>query len=838
MTADGVRGLTAAEAGARFRRDGPNELPRGGRRTWLAILAGVMREPMFLLLMAASGLYLAFGEIREALTLAASFIVILVIGVIQEGRTERALEALRDLASPRARVLRDGAFCTLPAVQLVQGDVVSLSEGERVPADGVLREGSVLSVDESLLTGESAPVAKQPRPQGPEDAAERDELVYAGTMVVAGRGLVEVTSTGPRSELGRLGTSLAEKKTETTPLQRAVVVVVRRLAFVALGISLAVVLLRGLQGRWLEGLLAGLTVAIALLPEEFPVVMTVFLALGAWRMTRVGVLTRRMTALETLGAVHVLCTDKTGTLTVNRMRIAVLETSELQRTVVSGVAELPEELHALLEYGTLACPRESVDPMEEAFRSLSRDVLRATEHLHPRWEPVREYPLTSELMAVTHVWRADEDEHLAVAAKGAPEAIFDLCHFDETTLEAWRARVRELAGKGLRILGVARSGRIDVAPENAHDITFEFLGIVGLEDPLRSEVPEAMATCRRAGIRVMMITGDHRDTAVAIGRAAGLDAGTAVTGAELQGLDDAAFDEAVARTQIVARAIPAHKLRIVRALQRRGAVVAMTGDGVNDAPALAAADVGIAMGARGTDVAREASAIVLERDDFGSIVAGIRTGRRIYDNLGSAFGYIIAAHVPIAGMAFLPAMFGWPAMVTAIHVVFLELVIDPACSILFEKEPEQLDVMNRPPRSATAELLSRSRLGTALWSGAAGLSGVFAAALLGRTLGHSAESVRAMVFAGLCAANFAAVLVSRSEQRPFFRRRPEKNAVLLPFGVAMLLAAGAVLFEPHLRGFFSLGSLSITDATTAVVLGSFPVLALDLRKRSVRPASA
>ncbi|MBL8621671.1 MAG: HAD-IC family P-type ATPase [Myxococcales bacterium] len=827
-------GLDSAEAARRLVAEGPNALATSERRTALRLALEVVREPMFVLLIVAGGLYVAFGDVQEALTLLGFVVIVMAITIVQEGRTERALDALRDLSSPRAQVLRDGAVVTLAARDLVRGDVIRVAEGDRVPADAVLREGTALSVDESLLTGESVPVSK--RPDG--DAAalgppggDGTPALFAGTVVVAGRGVAEVLATGPRSQLGRIGASLREVAPRRTPLQTEIGTLVRWFAIGggALAIGLAVIRL-ALGTPWRDALLAGITLAMALLPEELPVVMTVFLALGAWRIARDGVLTRRVTAVETLGGADVLCTDKTGTLTQNRMTIARLVTADAD-VAVADDGDLPEAVHALVEAGILACPRDPFDPMETAFWALARRTLAGSEHLHPAWRPVREYPLSPELLAVTRAWQADDAPGLVVATKGAPEAVFELCHLDEAAAAPWRARVAALATQGLRVLAVARSPELPTeSPAVAHDVGFALIGLVGLVDPLRPAVPAAVAQCRAAGIRVVMITGDHPDTARAIARAAGIDAGDVVTGAELEGLDDEALGERLARTAVVARAVPDHKLRIIRALQRRGLVVGMTGDGVNDAPALRAADIGVAMGARGTDVAREAAALVLVDDDFAAIVAAVRTGRRVYDNLRAAIGYIVAVHLPIAGLALVPALLGWPPILGPAHVLFLELIIDPACSIVFEAEPEDAAVMARPPRSRAAHLFDARAVA---WSVAQGLT-VLAAALAviawGRDVGLAAGEARAAGFTTLVLGNLATLIASRSTRAPWWRTLARRNRTVpwLVGGAAALL--GAILAIAPVRGLFGLAAPDLAVLGVAALAG-VAVLALDLGKR-------
>jgi len=830
--------LTSKEAAERLATDGPNALAEDERRTFLRLLVDVLREPMFLLLLASATLYFVFGDVREALTLLGFVVVMITITVVQEGRTERALDALRDLSSPRALVLRDGEIVTVAGRDVVRGDIIKVSEGDRVPADALLREGTALSVDESLLTGESVPVSKLPdaesgalSPPGGDGSAS----AFSGTLIVSGRGVAEVLATGARSELGKIGAALREVKKERTPLQHEVDVVVRKMAFIGVGISLVLVLVRGmLEHEWRAALLSGITLAMALLPEEFPVVLTVFLALGAWRISKKHVLTRRVTAVETLGAVHVLCTDKTGTLTQNRMTIRRLRTDGAELELdPEATPELPEDLHALVEYGILASPRDPFDPMEKAFHALGNTALHGTEHLHPRWEDSREYPLTAELLAVTHVWKATEgpNDELVVATKGAPEAIFDLCHLTEEATRPWRERVEAMAKDGLRVLGVARSqGTVTTSPEHPHDVTYELLGLVGLADALRPSVPAAVALCRRASVRVMMITGDHPDTARAIARGAGIDAAEVVTGPEIEAMSDDALAEALARVSIVARAVPAHKLRIVRSLRAKGLRVAMTGDGVNDAPALKAADIGIAMGERGTDVAREAAALVLVNDDFGSIVDAVRLGRRIYDNLRKAFGYIVAVHLPIAGLALLPAMLGWGAVLAPAHVVFLELVIDPACSVVFEMEPEEPDVMDRPPRRIGAQLFNAKRLSWSVAYGLAALASLMWLLAASRAAGEPAAMQRTLAFVGLVTSNLAMLLASRSGGKPFWTSLGRWNAsVPLLGGVAMGLTV-LIVAVPPLRTLFAFEACSPGAFLRAVAVASIPVLAIDALK--------
>ena len=673
-----VDGLSEREAAERLVREGPNELPSSKPRSPFAIAFEVVREPMFLLLVGCGVVYLILGDAAEAMMLLGFVFVVTGITFYQERKTERALEALRDLSSPRALVIRDGEQRRIPGREVVRGDVLILAEGDRVPADAVVLSCTNLAVDESLLTGESVPVGKVAwdgktginRPGG-----EGLAFVYSGTLVVQGQGVCEARAVGTATEMGKIGKALESVPTEDTPLQRETRRIVKRLSLVGLSLCVVVFVAYGLtRGNWLAGALAGITLAMAMLPEEFPVVLTIFLALGAWRISKRSVLTRRVPAVETLGAATVLCSDKTGTLTMNQMAVrrVVVGEESVELSDADGSA-VPEAFHEVIEFGILASRPDPFDPMEKAFLRLRDESLAGTEHVHTDWTLVREYPLSPTLLAMSQVWNSPRRGEYVVAAKGAPEAIADLCHLPNSEQADIVRYVGSMAADGLRVLGVARgtNGGADL-PEGHHDFVFEFLGLVGLADPIRPSVPAAVEECRRAGIRVVMITGDHPVTASAIARQIGLERpDEVVTGADLDSMSEEQLHERIRGTCVFARVVPEQKLHIVNALKANGEVVAMTGDGVNDAPALRAAHIGIAMGGRGTDVAREASDLVLLDDDFSSIVQAVRLGRRVFDNIKKAMAYIIAIHVPIAGLSLVPVLLDWPLVLFPMHVVFL-----------------------------------------------------------------------------------------------------------------------------------------------------------------------
>ena len=825
-----IRGLSEKEVQDRLKVEGYNELPRPDRRTPVRIILEVVREPMLALLLAGGAIYLALGDLMEALILLAFATMSVLITVVQETRTERVLEALRDLTSPRALVIRNGERKRIAGREVVRGDFVVLEEGDRVPADALLVQSHDLQTDESLLTGESLPVRKIAGGKLVSSIARRpggDDLpyVFSGSLVVRGAGLGEVIAIGALSEIGKIGQSLRTLETEPPRLQAQTRRLVRVFGVVGGAVSvLAVVLYGTLRGGWLDAVLAGIALGMSMLPEEFPVVLTVFMAMGAWRISRARVLTRRAAAIEVLGSATVLCTDKTGTLTENRMSVAELRLKggDVFRPQEASGTKMPEDFHELVEFGLLASARDPFDPMEKAFHDLGREQLVGTEHLRgSEWRLVHAYGLRPGLLAMSHAWQeADDRADFVVAAKGAPEAIANLCHLNGADFVALSRSVDAMAAEGLRVLGVARASFAgQPLPESQHDFAFEFLGLVGLADPLRRSVPDAVSECRSAGIKVVMITGDYPATARAIARQAGLDAEVLVTGEELAELSEAELTRRIRTVTVFARIMPEQKLRIVNALKASGEIVAMTGDGVNDAPSLKAANIGIAMGGRGTDVAREASSIVLLDDEFGSIVTAVRLGRRIYDNLRKAMGFILAVHVPIAGLVLLPLLFGLPILIGPVHIAFLEMVIDPVCSLVFEAESEEDDVMRRAPRNPDEPLFSGSMIGWSLLQGAFALLVVAIIFIVALWRGMPEAEVRALAFFSLVVVIVSLIFVNRSFSASLITafRRPNRTLTVVLLAVVTML--GVTLLWPFASELFRFGPLHGDDLTVTLGAG-------------------
>jgi len=833
-----IQGLTEEQVKQKIATEGFNELPSSKPKSLIHIALGVFKEPMFLLLVACGALYLFLGDVQEGLMLLGFVFVIMGIEFYQEKKTEKALDALKDLASPRALVIRNGVERRIAGRDVVTDDILILQEGDRVPADAIVLYSVNLSADESLLTGEPVPVRKAEWIEGTVQARPGgDDLpfVFSGSMIVQGNGIAKVTTTALNTEIGKIGKALNEVKEEPTKLKREMGSLVKKLAFIGIGLCLVVIaaytLTRGSE-HLLQGFLAGLTLAMAMLPEEFPVVLTIFLALGAWRISKKNVLTRKPAAVETLGSTTVLCTDKTGTLTKNKMTVARLYNGTDFMTV-HAESTFPEDFHEIIEFGILSSQINPFDPMEQAITIVGEQFLKNTEHLHADWEMIKEYPLSKELLAMSRVFNNIETKTRTIAAKGAPEAIFDLCHLSEERKSELALAIETLASSGLRVLGVAKDvENLSELPDIQHDFNFEFVGLIGLSDPIRENVPQAVTECYQAGIRVIMITGDYPATAMNIGSEIGLKNCTEViTGPQLEALSEAELAEKIRTVNIFARVVPEQKLKIVNALKRNNEIVAMTGDGVNDAPALKAANIGIAMGEKGTDVAREASSLVLMDDNFASIVGAVRMGRRISDNLQKALGYIFAIHVPIAGLSLIPVFFAdLPLILWPVHIVFLELIIDPACSIVFEAEKEELNVMSRPPKPYDEPFFGIKKILLSCSQGLGILIIVFAVYLFGLNNGYSVREVRALAFTTLIASNIAVILSNRSWSRNIFQILATRNSTVkwVAGGAAFFLAL--ILNIPFLLNLFQFDKISFVEAIICVGAGFLSILWFEIYK--------
>ncbi len=793
---------------------GFNELIHSKNKRTLHMLLDIFKEPMVYLLLGCGGIYFTLGDMQESIMLLGFLILILFITIFQETKATKAIESLRDLSSPRTLVLREGKKIRIASREIVNGEIVFLNEGDRIAADGILFFSHQVEVDESMLTGESLPVKKND-----------GDFIFAGTTFLSGYSNAIIQSIGSQTKMGEIGLSLASSGKRETHLQTDTNELVTKLAIAASLLSLVVFIFYTLNRQsWISGLLAGLTLAMAIMPNELPAVLTIFLSMGASRISSRRVLTRELPAVENLGAATVLCVDKTGTLTLNQMVIQnfyiknkFIELSELNDDI------LPEEFHEILEYGILASRQEAHDPMEMAFIFAGNKYLAGTEHLHANWLCEKEYPLSSELLSLTHAWKSHEANGYVVSAKGAPEAILDLCHLKKADLDFIELQLGKMTRQGLRVLGVAKSfQQNEPLPSKQHDFPFEFVGLIGISDPIRSEVPGAIADCKKAGIKVIMLTGDHPITASSVAQKIGLtNPENVISGSDLLKLSDQELQSVLQSHFVFSRVSPQQKLRLVQVLKKNGEIVAMTGDGVNDAPALKSAHIGIAMGKRGTDVARESAALVLLDDDFGSIVDAIRMGRRVFANLQSAFAFLLSVHIPIAGLSILPVIFNLPLVLLPAHIAFLHLIIEPTSSIALENKEIDERLMNEPPRSSSAKVLSHSRLLKSLFLGLSSLLSVLGVYFFAIYQNRPENQIRVFVFSTLISSNLFLILIHLE-----YKIRKNKIVILIFTITAFLMMA--LLFEPHASKLFKFSMISVEELIFCLFLGFLSVIWIDL----------
>lgn len=814
-------GLTHEEAHNRLIKDGFNELPSQKDKNAFSVLMTVLSEPMLALLLIAGLLYLLLGEIQDTLLLSSFIVFVIGITFYQERKTEKALQALKNLTSPRALVIRGGTEIHIPGREVVVGDIVIVREGDRIPADSYVLKEENLQTDESMLTGESLAVGKNVWKESQEyqnDEEKRNVTAFSGTLVVSGWATLRVYATGISTQMGAIGKSLVTIVDEKTLLHKETRVIVRFAALLGIILCLFVVVLWALShGNWIEGLLVGLTLSMSMLPEEFPVVLTIFFALGAWRLSKKHVLTRTPAVVETLGAATILCVDKTGTLTQNKMQLSRIfcngKSIELHKN-----DELETDSKMVLRYAFLASDAHPYDPLEKEIHKVMSE--KKEKDRHSTKEHVQTIPLSKEILAVTHIWKED-GENYTVAVKGAPETIFDLCSLRDDEKVALHSQVSDMARDGLRVLGVAQGKVHEIQPQmTVKNIPLTFLGLIGFVDPIREAVKDALLSTYKAGIRVMMITGDYPGTAIAIAKQIGLcQSDQIITGQEIKLLKFEDLCKRMRSVSICARVIPEQKLAIVNALKANGEIVVMTGDGVNDAPALKSAHIGIAMGERGTDVARESADLVLTNDDFASIVGAVRTGRKIYENIKKAMAYIVAVHIPIAGMATIPVVLGLPVVLMPAHIAFLELIIDPACSTVFEAEHAESTIMERPPRSINARVFSRSLFTVSVLQGLSVLCVVLFMYFGARFLGRNDDEVRTITFITMVSAYLMLIAVNLSWTNLAISliRKSTKAFRIIIIGVTVLLII--VLGYKPLLGIFHFSRLQGLDYVLSIGAG-------------------
>lgn len=816
------QGLSEAEVLQRRKAHGGNQLDLREQRLWFTVMKDVVTEPMFLLLLAASFIYFLVGQYREGTIMLVSLLLVAGISLFQEFRSRNAIDALQKLSAQKARVIRTGREQEIPADDIVLGDLLLVEEGEIIAADGRILRARDFSVNESMLTGEAFPVYK--------NAPNRDSA-YRGTLASSGTALLEVTEVGEKTMFGKLGLAIREAAVVKTPLQVQVRSFVRNMVWigaVAFAIVVTINFLR--SGNWIEAFLQGLTLAMSILPEEIPVAFSTFQALGAFRLLKENIIVKQPQYVETLGAATVICADKTGTLTENRMQLdKVYDAVQHKSFEVQDNTGLPGEL---IEYAMWASEISPFDPMEKAIHQLYGSV--AGVDLRSAYEQVHEYPIGGTPPIMTHIFR-DTKGNTVIAAKGAPERILH-----QSTLEAHEVkRIEEqslaYAREGYRVLGVGKGSWDSLSwPVSQDEFRFTFLGLLAFQDPPKEGIHETIDAFERAGISVKMITGDYAETAIAIARQAGLDHTDqkVITGKDILQMEKTALRETVKKSNIFARMFPEAKLKVINALKENGEVVAMTGDGVNDGPALKAAHIGIAMGQRGSEVARSAAALILRDDDLSHMVDAVALGRKIYDNLRKAIQYIVSIHIPIILIVLLPLLLGWAFhdIFSPVHVIFLELLMGPTCSIIYENEPMEAGTMSRPPRNMGQTFLTLRQLGTSILQGLVITASCLGMGYLAMQQDAGEDKVRSMIFFTLLFSNILLTLVNRSFRYTIFTTIRYKNwLVPLIIGISLVFVL-LLLFVPPVRDLFSLVQLRGSDIGYCLLAAAAGTLWIELVK--------
>ncbi|MEA9357841.1 cation-translocating P-type ATPase [Bacteriovorax sp. PP10] len=804
-------GLTTSEVLALKKIHGKNELRSQKPKRIYNYLLELFKDPMVYLLFICGCIYFFLGDHSEAAMLLAFFFLIIIITIFQEKKTGNAIEALKSISNPRALTLRDGQQKRIAGTDIVPGDIVYLNEGDYIPADSHLISSINVEVDESILTGESVPVKK-----------EVAEELLSGTTIVNGHAIAIVHSIGQNTFLGRIGKIIDKDESNHSRLEIETSLLVKKLSFIALGLCALVIIIYSLSNHdWIKGPLLGISLAMAILPNELPAVLTIYFAMAAWRLSKYKVLTRKISSIENLGSINVLCVDKTGTLTMNKMAIQKIYSNDQTIDLSEHLeTQLPEIFHEVLEYGILASRKDPFDPMEIAFSSTGNKYLKDTEHLHHDWDLEKEYPLTTQLLSVTHAWKGKDSNGFVIGVKGSPEAIIDLCHMNEGDKNKIQKLSDDMASNGLRILGVAKSYTPDKKlPAIQHDFEFKFLGLVGIADPIRPGIKESIAECKNAGIRVVMLTGDHPVTAKSIARQIGLhDPDNVITGVQLDKIPDTELCELIKNVSVFSRIMPEQKLRLVEIFKKNKDIVAMTGDGVNDAPALRSAHIGIAMGEKGTDVAREASDIVLLNDDFSSIVESIKCGRKVYLNIKNALIYLFSIHIPIAGMSVLPVIFNLPLVLLPAHIAFLHLIIEPASSIAFEGDDPPFDIMKQAPRPSD-EILFNFDLWYASFMKGTILFLSLAVVYLISLWRHQGEAdARTLVMTTLILSNTFLIFLNRGPNVSILNNLTKKpNKIVIWIIITSLLLLIAALYIPSARTLLSFSFMHPIDIAICIL---------------------
>ncbi len=818
-----LSGLTEAELKISHEKFGFNQTDNTHKNSWFVLLLDILKEPMLLLLIAVTIIYVIVGNYSEALFMLGAIIAVSGISFYQDNRSKKALEALEKLNEPLSTVIRNSNAIQIPTHEIAVGDLCIIEEGKMVNADGKIVHSNDFSVNEASLTGESFSVFKNPETD--------DNKVYSGTLVVSGLAVFEVENIGAKTKLGKIGQSIQNIKEEISPLQLQITKFVKWMAFIGIAVFLTVWAYSFWQSRDIvQSLLAGLTLAMSILPEEIPVAFTTFMALGSWKLMKQGVIIKRSSIVETLGSTTVICTDKTGTITENSMKLKALFDFKSNQ-VFDDKSFDKSELSQLIQFAMWSSEPVPFDPMEKTLHKVYEET--QTSDQRKDFQMIHEYPLEGKPPMMTHIFENNSGERI-IAAKGAPEAILAVSQLSENEKENLGQQIQEFGQQGYRVLGVAKCDfKGNNFPEKQQEFNYDFLGFTVFYDPPKQNIQQVFNKIYDAGIKVKVITGDNADTTNAIAQQAGIKNNSpAVNGSEITHQSEAELMALSGETTLFTRMFPEAKLSVVNALKQSGEVVAMLGDGVNDAPALKAAHIGVAMGNKGTEIAKAAAALVITNDDLDKLIIGIEAGRRIYTNIKKAIQYIISIHIPIILTVSLPLFLGWiyPNIFTPVHVIFLELIMGPTCSIVYENEPIEKNAMQQKPRKMTETFLNWRELSISIIQGLMITVGVLFAYQLAVQNGSNEETTRAMVFTTLFFANVFLSLTNRSFTYSLFESFKNKNILFPLITLATLILLFAILYIPVFSNFFHVSSLNLKDLGITVLIALVSVLWFELYK--------
>jgi P-type Ca2+ transporter type 2C len=807
-----TQGLTDAQVLAAREKFGANQLTYKKRNRFLEAVFGLIKEPMIILLLVTSSIYFISGKVGDGIFLASAIVLVSLISLYQDSKSRDALDKLKDFTKPNCKVIRNGAAVQIKSEEVVVGDSLLVEEGILIGADGIITHSNDFSVNESILTGESMPVAK--------DTSKEEHFIFSGTTVTAGLAIATVTAIGNETRLGKIGKSLESIKEEPTPLERQINNFVKKMVVAGAIVFVIVWITNYMHSKLLlDSLIKSLTLAMSVLPEEIPMALTSFMALGAWRLMKMGIVVKQMKTVETLGSATVICTDKTGTITENKMSLAKVYVVGSQKILNADELKDQEE-NELIRVAMFASEPIPFDPMEvalhDAYKSHTTNDERANSKL------IHEYPLGGKPPMMTHVFQNSAGVKI-IAAKGAPEAIINVSPLDEERKTKINDAIKTLSLDGYRLLAVGETSWNDNNyPATQQEFKFDFKGLVAFYDPPKKNIQSVLDSFYKAGIQVKIITGDNAETTSAIAKQIGFKGfDKTISGDELMKLNEEELEQRVEDTQIFTRMFPEAKLKIINALKAKNEIVAMTGDGVNDGPALKAAHIGIAMGKKGTEIAKQAASLILLEDDLSKMVDAIAMGRKIYTNLKKAIQYIISIHIPIILTVFIPLALGWvyPNIFLPVHIIFLELIMGPTCSIIYENEPMEANAMSQKPRPFTSTFFKVRELIASIIQGIIITVGTLGVYQYGVYVGLSEASTRTLVFTNLIVANIFLMLVNRSFYYSVLTTLRYKNNLVLLMIVITVALTSALLFIQPLSAFFDFELITVGQLAVGAGVG-------------------